>query len=355
MKAVATLTGPHERAPRWAVAAGGLLVALLMLELLLRVEGPRVCLDSASAELLSADPDVGWTFTPGATFRAGACDPHAVGESWAATVTVNQEGLADQEWPYEKRPGEVRVLVLGDERVDGVGLARADRLSVRLSHLADRVRGARVSGINGAIPGYGLLEKLRWLERRGLRYSPDVVLLVLDPLRDLAAAPALRPAVPPTLPPASGLLAWSAVGRWLGSGPSDDTSPATSGSPTSQADGAAAAASEGAQTKLLAAIADLAKASRDAGAEFAVLVAPPCPPSRYDASLCDVISKVAPCTDPLSSFEDVRSARGAAAELCVAGTGRWGRDAHFLASHQVWSLFDREGLWPASVRRGHRL
>lgn len=351
MKSVATLTGPRERAPRWVAAAGGLLAALLLLEVIARVEGGRVCLDPASAELLSADPEVGWTFTPGATLRAGACTGGVAG-SWTATVSINQQGLADQEWPYEKRPGEVRVLVLGDERIDGVGLARADRLSVRLSHLADQVRGARVSGINGAIPGYGLAEKRRWLERRGLRYSPDVVLLVLDPVRDLAGSGAQMPSLPPTLPPASGLLAWSALGQWL-AGNTGDAPPQASGA--TPAPSAAIPPTPEALTQALAAIAEIAQASRDAGAGFAVLVAPPCPPAPYGAALCEAISKIAPCTDPLSSFDEVRRARGDTAELCVTGTGRWGRDAHFLASHQVWSLLDREALWPPSVRRGHRL
>lgn len=352
MKPVATLTGPRERAPRWWVAAGGLLVALVILEILFRLEGTRVCLDPASAELLSPDPEVGWTFTPGATLRAGACRQGAVGDAWTATVTVNQQGLADQEWPYEKRPGEVRVLVLGDERVDGVGLDRADRLSVRLSHLADRVRGARVSGINAAIPGYGLAEKLRWLQRRGLRYSPDVVLLVIDPLRDLAGTEAPPPTFPPTLPPASGLVAWSEVGRWLGGRERRATETSAQRSAAAP-DGATT--TDASRAKLLAGIAELAKASRDAGAGFAVLVAPPCPPTPYDSALCDAISQVAPCTDPRSSFEEVQRARGDSVELCVEGTGRWARDAHFLASHQVWSLFDHEALWPPTVRRNHRL
>ena len=42
-------------------------------------------------------------------------------------------------------------------------------------------------------------------------------------------------------------------------------------------------------------------------------------------------------------------------ELCTPATNRWGRDAHFLASHAVWELLSSAGLWPEGVVQGHRL
>ena len=95
------------------------------------------------------------------------CAPLGTPQQWTAPVSINAEGLHDQRWPYAKPPGEVRVLVLGDEAADGIGIARADRLSVRLAHLSDRRRGARVAAINATIPGYDAAESLRFLERRG--------------------------------------------------------------------------------------------------------------------------------------------------------------------------------------------
>jgi hypothetical protein len=349
----AALTGPHARGPRWVVAACGVLAALALVELLARLEGPAVCAGDTGV-LLVADPEVGWTFAPGLTVQVDPCAGGRDERTWPMTVTTNRDGLADQEWPYAKRPGEVRVLLLGNERADGVGLDRADRLSVRLSHLADQVRGARVSGINAAIPGYTPAEALRWLTTRGHRYSPDVVVLVLDPVRDVAASldPPRVDAIPATAPPASGLLSWAAATP-VGDGPTTSGvgsvrigEPRLPGSPDDRAR---------ARERTVQTIADLAAASRAAGARFAVIVAPPCPPAPYDTGLCEAISAVAPCADLGPAFAEVRGARGELAELCAAGSGRWGRDAHFIASHQLWSLLDQHSLWPASVRRGHRL
>jgi hypothetical protein len=348
----AILTGPRARAPRRVAAACGLLAALLLTELIARLEGPPVCADDTGV-LLVADPEVGWTFTPGLTVQVGACGAGRDAAAWPMTVTINRHGLADQEWSYAKRPGEVRVLVLGNERADGVGLDRADRLSVRLAHLADQRRGARVSGINAAIPGYTPAEALRWLVRRGTRYAPDVVVLLLDPIRDVAASlhpPRVEP-VPATAPPASGLLSWARA-------PNAGAPAAFAGGSVGIGEPATPASDEEwrrARERTVAAVADLAAASRAAGAGFAVVIAPPCPPVPYEPDLCDAIAEVAPCTDLGPAFAEVRAGRGDLAELCTAGSPRWGRDGHFVASHRIWSLLDEKKLWPPSVRRGHRL
>jgi hypothetical protein len=349
-----TLTGPHARAPLWVVAACGLIASLLLIELLAWLEGPVVCADDTGV-LLAADPEVGWTFTPGLTVEVEACDLGPGEKAWPMTVSINRQGLADQPWPYGKRPGEVRIVVLGNERADGVGLDRADRLSVRFAQLADRVRGARVAGINATIPGYTPREALRWLTRRGLRYSPDVVVLLLDPIRDLAASidPPLIEPFPATDPPASGLLSWVASTPRKPDGSAAGSSGSVRiGEPRTPA---SAAEWQRARERALETIAELAAASRAAGATFAVAVAPPCPLVPYPDGLCDAISAVAPCADLAAAFAEVRSARGDDAELCVAGSGRWGRDAHFVASHRIWSLLEESSLWPASVRRGYRL
>lgn len=345
------LTGPRSTTPRWIVAATGLLATLAMLEGIARIEGPVVCIEDAST-LLSADPEVGWTFTPDLSVQVESCSAAPGERGWRSSVSINHHGLADQEWPYAKRPGEVRVLLLGDERADGIGLARADRLSVRLSHLADQVRGARVSGINAALPGYGPAESLRWLERRGLAYAPDIVVLLLDPAADPTprTSPLVPTSAPAVLPPSFGPLGRSAALRWLrGAGHRPEAVVASAPSPE------AVSPRPASRERLVALVADLAARSRAAGARFAVVVAPSCPPAARDESLCPALASVAPCTDLQGAFADLRATRGDLADLCLPGTGRWGRDAHFLASHQLWSLLDRDALWPPTVRRGHRL
>lgn len=350
MNRAATIAGPRAVLPRFVVAGAGLLACLVLFEILARIEGTVTCIEDTSA-LLTADPEVGWTFTPGLTIQVTSCAPAAAGRRWRSSVSFNDHGLADQAWSYTKRPGEVRVLLLGDERVDGLGLARADRLSFRLSHLADQVRGARVSGINAAIPGYGPAESLRWLERRGLRYAPDLVVLLLDPAATAEPAPppvdlAIAPAV---LPPSFGPIGPTFVARWIASLAPPGRTREVAPQPAQRSP------VDPGRADLLALVSRLAERSRTAGAGFAVVVAPACPPDAGAPQLCEAISSIAPCTDLQPAFAELSQTRAGLAELCLPGARRWGRDAHFLASHQLWTLLEHASLWPPTVRRGHRL
>ncbi len=344
------LSGPHRRAPRRIVAACGLLAATLLFEVIVRIEGPIVCAGTDGI-LLQAAPDVGWTFTPNMHVTLDDCK----GDAWNAPFATNAAGLADQHWPHEKRPGDVRVLLLGNHLADGLGVAREDRLSVRIAHLADQTRGSRLSVVNATIPGYATAQQIQWLEKRGLAYDPDVVVLVLDPSRDLAAnlGPPRTRAIEPNLPPASGLLALSGAARWLAGhhGVTPETPIAIDAPPPLETEAQRTRAM--AETRRL--IARLAQTSHDAGARFAVLVAPPCSARPNDQALCSSIEDIAPCIDPTETFESLRRSTTRPLELCLDALGRWGRDSHFLASHALWDLLIRDGVWPDGVVRGHRL
>lgn len=350
----AGIVGPPRRAPRLIVSACGLLAALVLLEVVTRVEGPPVCAGRASL-LLAPDPEVGWTFAPGVTFTLDPCAPAGARRLWSTPVAINSHGLHDQEWAYAKRPDQVRVLLLGNETADGIGVARADRLSVRISHLADRRRGRRVSVINATLPGYGPHEELRFVERRGLRYEPDLVVLLVDPERDLAASlhpPEARPAES-TFPPASGLLDLSGTVRWLRGRPAGapETAVAITEPPAPAGEDERARA----RARLVAIVRRMAEASRAAGARFAVAIAPRCPRDGGADDLCAALEDVAPCVDLRPVFADLDAAAPGEAQLCIPGQPRWGRDAHFLASHKIWDLLAERGLWPDGVVRGHRL
>jgi len=352
----AGIVGPRLRSPRWVVATLGTVLALLLIEAIARIEGAPLC-DGDHGYLLAADDEVGWTLTPNLTFTLDPCAPPLARRRWSAPVSINAHGLHDQPWPYAKPAGEVRVLLLGDETADGIGIARADRLSVRLAHLTDRRRGARVAAINATIEGYDALHALRFLERRGLRYAPDVVVLLLDPERELAAAldPPEAQELAADVPPASGLLATSGALRWLARQPNATPARAVRvAEPDALADEAARAR---AGSALRATVERIATVSREAGAAFAIAIAPRCPlPAPSPASsLCTALEGIAPCVDLAPVFADLATTKPGGGELCIPGEARWGRDAHFLASHKIWDTLAASGLWPPTVVRGHRL
>ena len=352
----AGIVGPRHAAPRRIVAACAVVLALLLAEAIARIEGPPVCVGRDDV-LLAPDDEVGWTFTPGLTVTVDPCAPPGTRGAWPAPVTINAQGLHDQPWPYAKPRGEVRVLLLGDEVADGVGIARADRLSVRLAHLTDRTRGARVAAINALIPGYGPAEALRFLERRGVKYEPDVVVLLLDPESDLPAAldPPEAQAFAADIPPASGLLGLSAGARWLAGRPADAPARAIRIAAPDPLGGDAAR--ERARAEMVAQVRRIAAASAAAGAKLAVAIAPRCPlpAAPPPGSLCDALADVAPCVDLGPVFADLAATKPGPSELCLPGQPRWGRDAHFLASHKIWDTLGASQLWPANVVRGHRL
>ncbi len=347
------LVGARRRGPRLAAATLGLVAALALARLRSGIEGGPLCVGDDAALLVASD-DVGWTFAPGLTAQVRSCTG-----GFATPLRINAEGQADQPWPATPRADEVRVLVLGNETADGLMVAREDRLSTRIALLADRTLGRRVAGINATLPGYATAQQRRWLEARGPRFTPALVVVLVDPEADLAATvspPRARPAPADgedLLPPASGLV------DLAGHGPlrDDDTAarstavrierPAPLVSPAER---------KPARAQLAREITSLARAAAAQDARLAILIAPPCPLAETapDDDLCAALAGIAPCADLTPAFAE-HAAAVATTELCVPGTRRWGRDAHFLASHAVWDLLDARGLWPAGVVRGHRL
>lgn len=338
--------GPAETAPKLAMAVLGILLTFLLTELVARIEGPTVCAGKENF-LLRPDAEVGWTFRPGLTLTLDPCD----GKAWSAPITINTSGLADQEWPHEKRPGEARVLLLGGALADGVGVARGDRLSVRLAHLADQRRGQRVSVINGQIPGYSLARQDQFLAKRGFAFDPDIVVLVLDPVGSLRDEGTIGLAQ--TLPPATGLLSDSAIHAWWTNRPQtkENTSAQLFPPPRDRSPEEILAA----QSQIVTGIENIARRVRAAGAGFAILIAPPCPNRPYPKDLCENLKGIAPCMDLEGSFSSIRKNNAKPPELCIDGLGRWGRDGHFLASHALWTLLEQSELWPSGVVRGYRL
>jgi lysophospholipase L1-like esterase len=91
----------------------------------------------------------------------------------------NAEGLReDHEIPLDKPPGELRLLFLGDSCTFGYGLLHREGFVYRLeAKLRAAFPQAHLQCINAGVPGYTLFQGLRFLETRGFRYQPDLVVL----------------------------------------------------------------------------------------------------------------------------------------------------------------------------------
>jgi hypothetical protein len=112
------------------------------------------------------DADLGWVNKPGVRTRV-------VAPRFEYDVAINRRGLRDRDHPYEKPDGVLRVLLLGDSLAWGWGVD--DGLA--FADLAEEELGPGVEVVNLGVPGYSSDQELWLLEREGVRYEPDIVLL----------------------------------------------------------------------------------------------------------------------------------------------------------------------------------
>jgi len=118
--------------------------------------------------IFERDPDLGWRLRPGAE------------DHWFGTpVTINAKGLRGPELDYAKPPGAFRVLYLGDSVTFGFGLPDHEQtFPYRTGEaLRSEMPAVAVETINAGVDGYSPWQERLFLEREGLRYDPDLVVL----------------------------------------------------------------------------------------------------------------------------------------------------------------------------------
>jgi hypothetical protein len=113
------------------------------------------------------DAHLGWSNSPGAE---GVFDH----PRFRINVKINSKGLRDREYAYERTPGTPRVLVIGDSFVWGYGVEQQETFPKVLE-----ARRPGVEVINAGVAGYGTDQELLWLRSEGVRYRPDLVILVM--------------------------------------------------------------------------------------------------------------------------------------------------------------------------------
>lgn len=155
------------------LAAGGMVFALLMLELGVR------WLHLLPDRFWEPDAVLGARLTPG---KSGWWTQEE--REFVVPVRINTHGLRDVEHEYDKEPGVVRILVLGDSFVEALHVPLEDTLARRLEEEIDR-QGRNVEVIGAGVSGYGTAGAVLFFERQGVRYEPDVVVLAFYPGNDV--------------------------------------------------------------------------------------------------------------------------------------------------------------------------
>jgi hypothetical protein len=119
----------------------------------------------------SDDVVLRYHYRPGATVRVG---PHH-----DTPLTVNSLGLLDTEHAIPKPKDVFRIVVLTGSIANDGSIAFEDRFFRRLeTQLAGAVPdGRKVETINVSCEGYNTAQQVRLLEKVGLRYEPDLVIV----------------------------------------------------------------------------------------------------------------------------------------------------------------------------------
>jgi lysophospholipase L1-like esterase len=94
-----------------------------------------------------------------------------------AEFRINSKGIrSDREDAFEKAPGTLRVVCLGDSFTQGYEV-EVESSYPYLLEKALRERGLRVEVLNLGVSGFGTAEELIMLTEYGLRFDPDAVVV----------------------------------------------------------------------------------------------------------------------------------------------------------------------------------
>jgi len=142
------------------LCVGLLLSCFVLTELIMRARNPRYI------SLISVD-NINYHHTYSDTYGWKMQRNRLLGDTIA-----NRKGYRGKEYEHARQPGQRRVLMLGDSLAFGY----RQEVEETFSYLLD-TRHDDIQVINMAVQGYGTDQALIKLEREGLDYSPDMVLL----------------------------------------------------------------------------------------------------------------------------------------------------------------------------------
>jgi D-alanyl-lipoteichoic acid acyltransferase DltB (MBOAT superfamily) len=364
--------------PRVLLALLGLALGLLLAEAVVRATGGRFCVDEPGV-FLQADDALGWRQRPHvrgwATFCRGKSVPPTL-------VETDARGFLN---PGRRRtgkaPGTARILLLGGNVPQALGVPWTLSMAGMLEQRADARRGMPLEVVNGAMGSFGLDQDLLLLRQEGAGVAPDLVLAVVDAVVEVASispgliglagsrAPAKRyfdvfdgglvplatPEPDPAAPanaPAHGPLARSALYRLVRGIPADVGLPQrwlpVQPLPTDHV-----AERERGERVLRAVLAALRAEAEALGARLALVVVPPPRAPRFGevtpghtllTAAQDVGVPAASLTFAFRTAEDTIGNPG-----YIPDTTRFNADGHFLATNEIWAFLERQRLLPDGV------
>jgi hypothetical protein len=147
-----------------------LVVGLFLIELAVRLFGLYTF---PQDDFVQPHPELGWAHIPN---REGYW---SVGES-RIPVRINSKGLRDKEYPYEKKKGIFRILILGDSFTEAFQVPLKDTFCKVLERRLN-AKANSFEVINAGFGGVGTDYEVLVFRHEGYKYNPDLVLLAFFP------------------------------------------------------------------------------------------------------------------------------------------------------------------------------
>ena len=152
-------------------------MSILLITLLILFVGAEIFFRSflpqdktgVSDNLFAYDSILGWQLIP-----------HKTGyfvskHEFKTKIMINSNGMRDREYPYAKTPGGKRIAVLGDSFTSSFGVPDAEAFAKVME--AKLISNTEV--LNFGVNGYGPTQELLMLQTRAIKYSPDLVIMVV--------------------------------------------------------------------------------------------------------------------------------------------------------------------------------
>src|SRR3989338_8759202 len=103
--------------------------------------------------------------------------PNKEGKMYGAYVMINSLGYRDKEYNTQKPEGTFRILVFGDSNTFGLGVNQGETYSDQLELLLNKNSSREYEVWNLGRIGHNTLQELEILQRWGLGYEPDLIIL----------------------------------------------------------------------------------------------------------------------------------------------------------------------------------
>lgn len=150
----------------------GTLFAFVLAEVLCRFLHPLSTVE------YRIDEDVGQILVAGQSSRW-------VNEDYDVLVTTNNSGFHDVEHEVDKSADSYRIIVLGDSYIEALQLPIDQGFTQQLERLLGHsIKKRGVEVINLGVSGSGPAQYYRILEKKGLMYKPDLVVMAVFPDND---------------------------------------------------------------------------------------------------------------------------------------------------------------------------